>query len=382
MKRLMSLTLALLMALTLFAASGARTYTYAEDGVPEPTAEPETEAEAPVNPFVGLWEITGHQDGETYTSSVDSGVKAYLDFLPNGAIYAVMISGDTATEDYLAYKVTGENTLDIYEGEDALPAVFDPETGAISVRDPESELVSFVERVTEDPLPDIRAMMDHSQEERTWYGYAMSQSGQTVNLLETLPAMGMDPHDFFLTLSPDGTGYLQFGEEESGGEITWTEDQLISKESPDEPVTYTRLDDHILFEADGVTVEFAPEGEVEALLAVLEADRPETAEADVSAEDLVGEWKLTKADAAGQTLTAEQLKEQGLDMSFRFNEDGTASMTSNGTTQDKLGWELQDNGVKLKAVSGSSSMDIFTFSFEDGYLVLNYIAKLYFEKTE
>ena len=209
MKRLLTLTMALLLALTLVSVSI-------------------TSARAEEDPYVGLWQITGQQDGDTYTAYADMGVTAYLDFMPNGAIYAVMTDGEDQMADYMAYKVTGENTLDIYEGDDPLPSVYDPATGVISVTDPDGGLVSYVERVTADPLPDIRALVDNSQEEQTYYGYKMTQGDQTIDMLQMLPAMGLDPRDFYLELEPDGTGYLQFGDEETSSEITWTETEMTA----------------------------------------------------------------------------------------------------------------------------------------------------------
>ncbi len=248
MKRLLTLTMALLLALTLVSVSI-------------------TSARAEEDPYVGLWQITGQQDGDTYTAYADMGVTAYLDFMPNGAIYAVMTDGEGQMADYMAYKVTGENTLDIYEGDDPLPSVYDPATGIISVTDPDGGLVSYVERVTADPLPDIRALVDNADEERTYYGYKMTQDGQEIDMVTMLPAMGMDPEDFYLTLNPDGTGYVQFGSEDAGGEITWTDTTLTAE---GESITYTREGDYILLSIDGTTgVTFAPEGEVEALRAMM-----------------------------------------------------------------------------------------------------------------
>lgn len=229
MKRLLTLTMALLLALTLVSVSI-------------------TSARAEEDPYVGLWQITGQQDGDTYTAYADMGVTAYLDFMPNGAIYAVMTDGEDQMADYMAYKVTGENTLDIYEGDDPLPSVYDPATGIISVTDPDGGLVSYVERVTADPLPDIRALVDNSQEEQTYYGYKMTQGDQTIDMLQMLPAMGLDPRDFYLELEPDGTGYLQFGDEETSSEITWTETEMTAD---GESVPYTREGDHIVISIEG-----------------------------------------------------------------------------------------------------------------------------------
>lgn len=361
MKRLFTLTLALLMALTLF-GTGARRYAYAEEE----------------NPYVGLWQITGQQEGETYTSYEEQGVEAYLEFLPNGAIYGVMGSEEEFIEDYMAYQVTGENTLDIYEGEDALPSVYDPSTGVITVTDPDSGLASFVERVTADPLPDIRSLVDNSDRELTYYGYRMTNNGQTVDMLEYVPLMGMDPEDFYLTLEPDGTGYLQFGAEESGGEITWTETEIIPVENPDQPVTYTRQDDHISFMVEGVYVEFAPEGEVEALMAMKGIEVAGSAEAvDIDVEEMVGEWKLAKASAMGQELTIEQIQAQGLDLAFRFNGDGSAVMINKGEETDGLSWTAEGGELTLSV----GTYELFTFTYDGEYLILSVGARMYFEKV-
>ena len=358
MKKLLSLTLALLMAVMLFGVSGARNLAYAEEE----------------NPYLGLWEITGYQEGDTYAPYADTGSRAYMEFMANGIIYGVMVNESGAGPVYMGYKITGENTLDVYEGEDPLPAVYDPETGVITVTDTEGGLITFVERVKDDPLPDIRALVEPSDQEQTYYGYLMTQGDQTINMLEVLPTLGMDPEDFYLTLNPDGTGYMQFGNEEAGGEITWTETELTAE---GQSVPYTRVGDHIVIdmgESEG-SIEFAPEEEVEVLMVLMGG--VEVAEpVDVEAEDIVGEWKLLKASYAGQDLSAEQIKEMGLEMSFIFNEDGTASMTSNDSTTDGLTWAVKDGKLSLTMYG----YELFDLSFDGEHLILNMMANLYFEK--
>ena len=358
MKRLLTLTLALLLVITLAGTVG----------VTRSLAEEE-------NPYLGLWEITGQQNGDQYASLADAGRKAYMDFLPSGAIYGVMSADGQHIKTYMGYKVTGENTLDIYEGEEGIPAVYDPATGIITVT-AEENFLTFVERVKEDPLPDIRALVDNADEERTYYGYKMTQDGQEIDMITMLPAMGMDPEDFYLTLNPDGTGYVQFGSEDAGGEITWTDTTLTAE---GESITYTREGDYLLLSIDGTTgVTFAPEGEVEALMAMngIEIAEPVSA-VDVDAEALVGDWKLSKATAMGQTLTAEQLQAQGLEMSFTFNGDGTAVMTSNGSPTDGLSWTVEDGKLSLSV----SSYDLFTFTYNGEYLILSMGGDPYFEKV-
>ena len=358
MKRLLTLTLALLLVITLVGTVG----------VTRSLAEEE-------NPYLGLWEITGQQNGDQYASLADAGRKAYMDFLPSGAIYGVMSADGQHIKSYMGYKVTGENTLDIYEGEEGIPAVYDPATGIITVT-AEDNYLTFVERVTADPLPDIRALAANPEEDRTYYGYSRTQDGQEIDMVTMLPVMGMDPEDFYLTLNPDGTGYVQFGSEDAGGEITWTDTTLTAE---GESITYTREGDYILLSIDGTTgVTFAPEGEVEALMAMngIEIAEPVSA-VDVDAEALVGDWKLSKATAMGQTLTAEQLQAQGLEMSFTFNGDGTAVMNSNGSPTDGLSWTVEDGKLSLSV----SSYDLFTFTYDGEYLILSMGGDLYFQKV-
>lgn len=372
MKRLLTLTLALLLAVALVGVSGAMKYAYAEGDGEEPA-----EAAEPVNPYVGLWQITAQQDGDEYVSLAEAKEKIYMDFLPSGAIYAVMFDGEDAEDDYLAYEVTGENTLNLFEGDDeAIPAVYDPEKGVITVTftDDEDTFSTFLERVTEEPLPDIRALVDHSQEEQTYYGYLMISGDQSVSMLDVLPAMGMDPEDFYVTLNPDGTGYLQFGEEEAGGEITWTETELTAE---GESVPYTRLGDHIQLTVEGTLIEFAPEGEVEALLAMKGEDEIQEIVV-VDPDAFVGEWKLAKGSAAGQIMTTEQLQAQGLDLAFRFNGDGSAVMIDKGEETDGINWRVEDGALVLYV----GTYDMFTFDYDGEYLTLSMGAKLYFERVD
>ena len=360
MKRLLTLTLALLLAVALVGVSGATKYAYAEGDGEEPA-----EAAEPVNPYVGLWQITAQQDGDEYVSLAEAKEKIYMDFLPSGAIYAVMFDGEDAEDDYLAYEVTGENTLNLFEGDDeAIPAVYDPEKGVITVTftDDEDTFSAFLERVTEEPLPDIRALVDHSQEEQTYYGYLMISGDQSVSMLDVLPAMGMDPEDFYVTLNPDGTGYLQFGEEEAGGEITWTETELTAE---GESVPYTRLGDHIQLTAEGTLIEFAPEGEVEALLA-MKGDAASAGDVAVefTAEDVIGSWEFTKSKTMGVEVTASQT---GQAMSLVLKEGGKASMTTNGNTNDRLEWRIEDGVIIL----GVGTYEAFRVTYDGTVLILN-----------
>ena len=95
MKRLLTLTLALLMALSLFAIGG-KNYARAEEAASK---------------YVGLWEITGCEEDGTFISSAEAGHRIYMSFLPSGIIYAVNLHGSEWEEAYYAYRANGEDAL-------------------------------------------------------------------------------------------------------------------------------------------------------------------------------------------------------------------------------------------------------------------------------
>lgn len=306
MKRFFSLTLALLMAALLFA--------------PAPAARAE---EDPNTPYEGLWRVIRLQSGDTDIAPEDAGLTVYFDFRPSGAIYAVRIQNGKAEENYFAYSVSGENTLYLFEDDEYVAAVYDPAAGTIITEKSEDFVAFTLQRVTEEPLPDLTSMVDRSGEAQTYYIYQMMRDGQTVNMLEALTTMVLDVDDFFITLSPDGTGYLQFGEEEAGGEITWDESSFTAE---GESVPYTRQGDHILLDINGQIAEFAPEGEVEALLERMEglkkiAEPPTGSFPEkLTGEALAGQWALTTITYNGVTVPVSALN---MEMTMVFSADGS-----------------------------------------------------------
>ena len=297
MKRFLSLTLALLMAAALLGAAGTRTYAHA----------------AGEEAYVGLWEITGIEENGARTVYADAGVKAYLDFLNSGAICAVTVSGGAATGNYLGYQVTGANALALYWGDDPVPGAYDPASGVITVTKAKTGRKTFLQRVTENPLPDIRALVNLSGAARTYYGYSAKQGGQ-------------------------------------GG------------------------------------LAFAPEGEAEAVMTVLGTSKVNLPAVNVSPKAVVGKWKLAKAINAGKTLSAEEIKAQGLELSFVCNADGSAAMTENGVTTEDMTWTAEGSTVKLTKHFTRDiffySYDVFELSYDGTCLLLNMMAKrLYFEKV-
>ena len=99
---------------------------------------------------------------------------------------------------------------------------------------------------------------------------------------------------------------------------------------------------------------------------------------DVAAEELVGEWKLYKATAMGQTSTSEQLLAEGEELSFTLNGDGSAAMVSNGSTADGLSWREESGELTLSYYPD----DIFTLTYDGSDMILNLDeTTLYFSKS-
>ncbi|MDO4853130.1 MAG: hypothetical protein Q4A88_06915 [Clostridia bacterium] len=335
-----------------------------------------TETEEPEAPYLGVWKVAKQTLDDAVTDFAESDNAMYLELRPEGVVYCISVTADGAEDDYLAYAAAEENQLHFYEDEAPILGVYDPEADTIVVTDGESGLVTELRRVPKEGQPDWSALIDRSAETQTYYGYRMFVEGQTVNMLELLPTMDMDPRDFYLSLNPDGTGYLQFGEDEAGGEITWTDAELTAN---GESIAYTREGDRISFEVEGIMVEFIPDGEAEARMLLINATKQNEGEgAPITAETVVGNWSLSKAIAMGVEIPKTQIEERGLDLAFQFNEDGTAAMINKGETTEGLNWSLDGSDVKLSTYG----TELYTFRYDGEYLVLDVMASLFFGKTE
>ena len=126
----------------------------------------------------------------------------------------------------------------------------------------------FLQRVKDDPLPDIHTLVQHTEVDREYSGYMLRMGEQTIDLVEHLAITEEEADEYYyLKLRSDGTGYVQFGSEEMSGNIRWNETTFFA-EDDDDPAPYTREGDHILMDLNGTVVEFAPIKEVEALVGV------------------------------------------------------------------------------------------------------------------
>ncbi len=80
-----------------------------------------------------------------------------------------------------------------------------------------------------------------------------------------------------------------------------------------------------------------------------------TASQESDNSSLVGTWQLTRGKAMGIELKAADL---GLNMSFVFNADGTASMSNDGEKFNGLNWELIDASTVRLTAFGEKLYDL------------------------
>ena len=209
-----------------------------------------------------------------------------------------------------------------------------------------------------------QALIQPAGNGQLYYGYRMTADGQTVDLIPFLNAIGMDPKSIYLELRPDGTGTLQFMDEDEKADFTWTEDTLTYG---GESVPYTREGDHILISIEGESIEFAPAAEMEALLGGTQNDSENKTTIGIGnagSDGLVGTWTFTKAKAMGMEIPASTM---GTEMSIVLNEDGTAALITDGSATD-LEWSLKDEGTIVLSVAGTV---IFTLTYDGTILTLD-----------
>lgn len=197
--------------------------------------------------------------------------------------------------------------------------------------------------------------------DEVYYGYRMTTDGQTIDLIPFLSAMGMDPKAISLTLRADGTGRLVLMDEEDSAEFTWTEDAFTAD---GESIPYTRESGHILISMGEESVEFAPEAEMEALLA--QTAGPETKGEDVvpTEEALIGNWTFTKARAMGMEIPASMM---GTEMALVLNEDGSAILLVDGAPTE-MAWTIGEDGQVSLTAAGE---EVLALGYDGAVLTLD-----------
>ena len=230
--------------------------------------------------------------------------------------------------------------------------------------------------------------------EQVFYGYEMSSHGVTIDVLSYLLEQNMDPKSIHLILRSDGTGHLQMMDEDSGGEITWTAESIISGE---DSIPYTWKGDHLIFSIGDESIEFAPAAEIEAMLAAMEtpqgeppadipdtpatpepSDQPQPSEAPqtsgsegtaaLSASDLIGSWTLTKTRFMGTEIPTD---EKSVTLSLVFNEGGVAVELVDGSPTE-LEWTIREDG---KVSVTEAGVEKYVLTFENGALIAGTVAE-------
>ena len=192
-----------------------------------------------------------------------------------------------------------------------------------------------------------------------YYGYRMSSDGQNIDLIPFLTTMGMDPKSIYLEFRADGTGSMAFMDEAI--ELTWTAEAIAAD---GETIPYTREGGHIFITIGGESIEFAPAAELEALLNGNALDSKQTSGTGASElNGLVGTWNFTKAKAMGMEIPASMM---GTSMTLVLNADGTASLSTDDSTND-LEWTMEVDGTVSLSVAGT---EIFTLTYDGTVLTL------------
>jgi len=192
----------------------------------------------------------------------------------------------------------------------------------------------------------------------TWMINAVEGKGQSFNAT-MLAAFGIQiTFDFHEDGIVDITAY---GDTTSGMYTFADNVVVVTDDTGDTKGVYDPETDTIVLDDDGEMLTLVRTGSEASIEPTQE---PEQTPVDMTAEKVVGTWNLSKAKANGITLPASQL---GFEMSFTFNEDGSASMLYEGETTNDLTWRQDGDVVKL----GAYGVDLYDFAFDGSTLTLH-----------
>ena len=189
----------------------------------------------------------------------------------------------------------------------------------------------------------------------SWTLTTMENEGMTFNAADLGAATTFDFRE-------DGTVEIVAYGDTSVDPYTFIDNAIVITEpTGDVNGVYDPETDTIRFEQDGVTLtlvrtESLPEAEA--------TEEPKQPKLDAEAEELTGEWSLTKAKTMGMELPVSSL---GIDMLFTFNADGSASMTSGGETYDGMTWTVSDGVLVVNLYD----QDQYEFVYDGSVLTLH-----------
>ena len=370
MKKYLALILALVLALSVFACG-------------KKSEEKPAETETVTIP--GTWElIEAKADGLTL-SAKDLGFEMALIFNENGTA-AYVEDGETTDGidwtladnvvkttmygiDLFDFAFDGQ-TLTIHDDEENVDLIFkktsDTQTFAVSApaEEPTEEPTP---EPTEEPTPEPteEPTPEPTEEPKKeagivgkWQMNAMESADQSFDAA-TLAAFGIE---IIFDFREDGTVDITAYGDTVSNTYTFADNVVVvTEESGDTKGVYDPETATIVFEQDGVKLTFV---RMDAAAAVEATQAPENTSVGLTAENVVGTWSLTKAKAQGVELPASLL---GLEMAFRFNEDGTAAMIYDGDTTEGLNWKLENGVVRLSAYG----TDLYDFTFDGTALTIH-----------
>ena len=172
---------------------------------------------------------------------------------------------------------------------------------------------------------------------------------------------------YTIELTEDGAGNLNFGEDNKGPITSWDNSGSFTMKAGVSDFTGT-LKDGILYLdlGDGIVICFAQDNADLSTLKVISMDEykklADTVVSDVSA--IAGEYKIYALESEGMCVA---IPEGELEFTINLKEDGTASVTVDGETEE-LTWKLDGKTLTLLDQAGNISGGEYDITVKDGII--------------
>ena len=172
---------------------------------------------------------------------------------------------------------------------------------------------------------------------------------------------------YTIELTEDGAGNLNFGEDNKGPITSWDNSGSFTMKAGVSDFTGT-LKDGILYLdlGDGIVICFAQDNADLSTLKVISMDEykklANTVVSDVSA--IAGEYKIYALESEGMCVA---IPEGELEFTINLKEDGTASVTVDGETEE-LTWKLDGKTLTLLDQAGNISGGEYDITVKDGII--------------
>lgn len=357
MKRFWIFALALVLVLSMFACGKK-----AEPAAPtaEPTEVPETEKPFGPDALIGLWKVKTVEASGMTLDAAEVGIEVYFDFLEDGKNVHSWVRSASMTDDYtMAYEIEGFDII-FHDRSGDERGSYDPATDRIAFS--QGDTTMYIERTAEEPQKESGII-------GSWTLKTMEGEGMSFNAAD----LGME---MIFEFREDGTVAIASEGETRTETYTFADNAIVITDvSGDVQGAYDPAADTLAFEQDGVKLVFVRTGSEAA--AVEPAQTTETKAVEITAEEAVGTWTLTKAIVTGMEVPASAM---GTEMTFVFDANGTGLMIYNGSTTEGLSWTVAEGKLKLSA----GTMELYDFVYDGTALILHETTTgtdMVFEKT-